>query len=456
MRARYSTRSHVWLALSAGLIASCTSPSTNPRTLNDRAASLVIVGSSEIFAPAGQVVLLSVKYEDRERRAKPGTVTFEIRGVSDAQFDGNNGSNSVFTGAEGIATIGLRADPEGDTDFQVAARAPDADEVFWRVLTPNPATEVVGTFELESRLDLGTGFVGPAGSVISFLGASDASQIDPASIILEPILEQTGFLGTILVSGAANFLNSIIGDVAPQFVVTMLNVATQFRLAASQLGLTTRLKADDANPFGTTTQARQYTATHWLQKAFYVVNGLEVPFNASQLSTDRTLSVSDVRVFYEQNLNQLIIGEHNMPFPYGELLLRALNDTIVRNVAATTRNQFARDMSELLLAVVDCKALGERFFNFSSEFQSLTRLAWQGACTRGLKELGEEIEEEIADLGDSAVLRLEGRAGTHDQTGDRRPDRIFNGTWQGFLQQGGFSAPIQGTNQRFDGKRVSD
>lgn len=300
-----------------------------------------------------------------------------------------------------------------------------------------PPTTAEGRYSLQSDFDIATNMPGTAGAVINgFIQATDGPD-DPTAYVLEKLIEQLPN-GTFknVVSGAkgfvAGYLNDRLLDVAPNFVVTILDVGNKFGQVARHFGTIETL---EVNKMG--------VATHTIVGAHFKVDELELDYMFKDYNIKEVM-VPGVQVMLDKT-GKLTVGTHNVGLTYGAVLRLAMDQVIIPMVDPT-----ATDLSDLLHHNVNCIKVGQYVYEAVGIGSPST---FQSACDSGLTAAASAIYSQINHIDANALeFGVTGIAKAIDKNKDGKIDSIQTGAWSGTLSYAGSPAPL--AKATFIGERM--
>lgn len=308
---------------------------------------------------------------------------------------------------------------------------------------PRPL-DASGTYEMRSTFDIATNAPGKVGEVTNaFIDMTDGAT-DPADWLLDQVIANTsGTFKNLLVQAkpfVAGYLNDKLLEIAPDFVVTVIQVGNDFGQMARNFGLNETLEV------GKNVDA--YNAT---------VTAIGIHFKVDNVESDIMFadhSIANVKAadvaFSLDATGKLEIGEHKLPLAYGKLLRLGLDEVIIPAI-----NPNATNLQTLLADLVNCTAVGKAINDaLASQFgYGGGASLWTSACNGGLAYGASKLYEKIDSIDASALeFGLTGVAKAVDSNNDRMVDRIQTGKWSGTLSYGGTPAPLAAAT--FTGTRM--
>jgi hypothetical protein len=294
-----------------------------------------------------------------------------------------------------------------------------------------------GKFALHSTFDIAANMPGTAGAVSrAFIDATDSPD-DPTRYIVDQIINQlpNGTFKNVLKDSApfvAGYLNDRLLQVAPGFVVNILDFGNKFGQIATHFGT---LEVLDVAANG--------TATHTVTGVHFVVDQEQLDFLFKDYNL-KDVAVPGVMVTLD-GTGRLTIADHKVPLSYGAMLRLGVDNVIIPLVDPS-----AVTIGDVLHDWVDCVAVGQYVYNALGIGSPGT---FQSACTSGLTAAGNEIYR-LIDHIDGAALEfgINGTAKALDKTHSGKMTDIQTGKWAGTLSYAGTPAPLAPAT--FAGKRL--
>lgn len=411
---------------------------------------LTIVGDKNVFMENGWRQRITVRYHDDTDAALAGTVDFAIRGTANGStLSGDSG----VTNADGVVAIDVVATANGDAAFTVVASAELADPVEWRIAVssgppPLPPLDVTGKYVVQSDFDIVSGVPGTVGTVInSFIEMTD-DPYDPASFILDKIVEQ---IGSGPIASAIDLLrpaldglvNEAILGLAPDFVDTILDIGDKLGQVSRQFGVTSTLEVSKTGGI----EGDELVAKHTITGIYFTIDGVKTTFSMPELSmTD--IPIENVAFSKSADDTKVTIGEHGFPLSYGTMLVVALNEVIIPQIVPGADN-----LPELLLHYINCTEVGN---TLADEIGFGSPSLYEGACELGLNAAGFAIEAQLRSIdGEAVVVTIHGDARPVDNNTDRKVDVLQNGLWEGTISYAGTPATLARPDNKFRGDRMA-
>jgi hypothetical protein len=405
----------------------------------DGDAYLTIVGDTNVLIDTGQNHQLRVKYHDDDGDPLAGTVSFRLMG---------NTAGSLLSGAmdgtdaSGHADIVLTGGQQAT--FRVVAEADEAAPVEWRVTVGQGGgvLDLAGAYSLDSQFDMATGLPGDVGNVVNaFIEMTDDPN-DPASWLLDQLAESldSGLLESALDlarPGLDALVNEQIISHSPNLVTMLRDVGNDLGQVARKFGLRTR--------YTVTADAGGLRAVHEVTGIHWNVDEVTHEYTAAEVELG-TVRAENIATTLMQN--KVNIAEHSLPLSYGRILVFVLNHVIIPSATP-----FAGSLEDLLVANVDCDAIGwDVYYQVNLGSQSL----YESACLSALDAASDALEDALRGVdGSGSALVIKGDATPADMTNDGKVDRLMNGLWEGSFRIGGASATLARPDQKFLGERVT-
>ena len=307
------------------------------------------------------------------------------------------------------------------------------------------ALDATGKYMVQSQFDVEANMPGTAGEVVrAFIDATDDPD-DPTRWILDQIIAQmpSGTFKSIL-QGAegfvAGYLNDQLLSIAPNFVVTILDVGNDFGDIAKHFGIDEEL---DVAKMGT-----DYMSVVTANGVHFKVNGTDLDYAFADYQLQNVI-VNNVGVQLDATA-KMTIAEHKLPIAYGKVLRLGLDNAIIPLVDPNATN-----LGELLADNIDCSAVGQAIDDaLASQFGYGGGASfWTSACSDGLQFGANAIYQKIDAIDGSALeFDVTGTAKALDTNQDLKVDTIQTGKWDGTLSYAGTPAPL--STATFNGKRM--
>jgi len=301
---------------------------------------------------------------------------------------------------------------------------------------PVPVT-AEGRYTVQSEFDLATNVPGTPGVVVNyFINATDDPD-DPTKFIVEQIIKALpdGTLKNVVTSAApsvASYLNGKLLEVAPGFLVRVIDIGDAFGDVARHFGTIETLEIDAAG-----------RATKLVHGVHFVVDGVPMDFSLADYGV-ADIKVDGLQVRLEES-GQLTIAEHRFGVSYGALLKVALDKAIVPMLDPSAHN-----VGDLLTKAVDCQKVGQYVYDVIGLGSPST---FHSACTSGLNAAASALYKQLQNLDGSALeLGIAGTSRAVDRNRDGKMDEIQNGSWIGQLGYAGTPAPLP-AGAKFAGTR---
>ena len=416
-----------------------------PPTQGD--AYLTIVGDTNVFVENGAHQTLTVKYHDGQNRPLAGEVAFRIDGSP------NGASLSAPTGvtnAQGNVALDLIAGAQGQASFRVVASAQYADPVDWRVAvspnTPPVPLDITGSYQVESQFDLASGLPGDVGRAVNIFIEMTDDPTDPASWLLDQLVMNvdSSFLRSainVLRPGLDAIINDELRSRAPGIVNTLINLGDDFGQITRKFGIKTQMTISKNQVAGADPNALR--GLHKVTGVVFTIDATRYEYPAAMLNINN--AQADGIPMTLQADTQLNIGEHDLPFPYGRMVVLGLNSVVVPAI-----DPFAANLEELLNNQIDCYAVG---YDLSIEVGLFGTSFYEALCRVALAAAASSVEDAIGDIDSHMVIK--GDARPQDTNGDRKVDKLTNGQWEGRMDFAGASSVLARPNQKFAGERMT-
>ncbi len=405
-------------------------------------AYLTIVGDSQYFLEGGWRQTLTVRYHDGADQPLAGQVDFAITG---APAGASLTSAVGVTSADGQVNIDVIAGAQGDAVFKVRAEAEYAEPVEWTIAvtagTPPPTPlDPTGRFTVHSDLDLVSGVPGTVGQVINtFLDMTDDPN-DPATWIIDLVLEELDN-STVegLIDAARPFLDGLLNDlllsIAPDFVNDILELGDMFGEVSRNFGVVTTLDVEQTGGI----EGNELSATHTMTGMFFNLQEELFSFSMAELGVDN-IACEDISFIMEDE-SVVNIGAHTFAMPYGALMLLAIEDAIIPML-----DPYATDLTDFVGNLVNCYQVG---LTLEEEIGVLSSDTYEDLCLTGVTAAVSAIEDQINGLA-GMDLNIEGQANPKDTNSDSQVDKLLNGEWTGNVSYFGSEAPL--TDATFRGE----
>jgi hypothetical protein len=306
------------------------------------------------------------------------------------------------------------------------------------------ALDLTGKYQVASTFDIAANAPGKVGEVTNaFINMTDGAA-DPAEWIIEQIIAKTtnSTLKNILTQAkpfVAGYLNDRLLQIAPDFVVSVLQLGQDFGQMARNFGLNETLDVSG--------NVDAYSGT---------VTALGVHFKVDNIESDILFadhSLANVTASVSVGLDatgKLDIGEHKLPLSYGKVLRIGLDGVLIPAIDPAATN-----LQTLFARLVNCQAVGQAIndalysqFGFGGGAST-----WAAACTAGLTYGATTVYTKIDAIDSSALeFGLVGTAKAVDKNNDRKVDTLQTGKWTGTLSYGNTPAPL--ADATFTGARM--
>ena len=294
-----------------------------------------------------------------------------------------------------------------------------------------------GKYAMHSDYDIAANMPGTAGTVSrAFIDATDSPD-DPTRYILDMVINQlpNGTFKNVL-KGAepfvAGYLNDRLLDVAPNFVLSILDFGDKFGQIAKHFGTLEELDV-----------AANGSAIHIVNGVHFKVDAEELDFAFKDYNLPN-VQVPNVMVTLDKT-GKLTIADHKVPLSYGAMLRLGVDNVIIPLVDPS-----AVTLGDVLHDWINCAAVGQYVYDAIGIGSPGT---FQSACDSGLTAGAKEIYHLIDNI-DASALEF-GEAGTAkgvDKNKDGKMDEIQVGKWAGTLSYSGTPAPLAAAT--FGGNRL--
>lgn len=411
-------------------------------------AYLTIVGERNVFMENGWQQALTVRYHDSNNEALAGQIEFAI--VGDAAGS-TLSTTTKSTNASGEAEIFVTAAATGEASFQVKADAAYADSANWTVSvygnTPQLPLDPTGRYTVDSKFDIVSGLPGTVGTVVNtFIDMTDGPY-DPATWIIDIILEKAnlGVVENAIIAARPaidGILNDVIKSYAPGFVNDVLDIGDKFGQIARHFGTVSTL---DIQKMGTV-EGNEFSATHTMTHVKFRIDAQVYSYSFAELGMDNAVAANVP--FTMDGETSSTLGRHEFPVSYGTLLALALEEIIVPMIDPS-----ANSLAELLLGFVDCQSVGASLHGYVG-LGSVD--LYVGACELAITAGGNAIVNQIRGIDAQALqLGVTGTAKPVDSNGDRKVDVLFGGVWAGDMTYIGTPAPLGQSTFRAERQNVN-
>ncbi|MCP4443751.1 MAG: hypothetical protein GY811_00200 [Myxococcales bacterium] len=410
-------------------------------------AYLTIQGDAQLFLEPGYQRNLAVQYTDGQGNALTGEVSFEILGEArGTTIDRDYGA----TNAQGEASLTLYAG-EQETVIRVKASADYAASVEWTVSVTEGATplemDIRGKYELDSDFDIINGLPGSVGSVANTFADLTDGPNDPATYILDELLEgQTSFVATAvnaLRPAIDGMVNDVIIDNAPGVVDDLLELGNAFGQVSRQFGIVSTMDIK-----GDSIEANNMVAIHTTQAFSFQLDGETFIFTMDELGVDEE-TIENITVGYDSATGKVDFAQHTVPVHYGGFLALALEEVIIPRIDSS-----ASSLQELLANKIDCEGVGvsleENVGIFGESF-------YEGACEIAIEAVASIVMEELREIDEHAPVNMliDGIATVKDPSGDGKADSMTKGNWSGAMEYDGTMGDLADNANPFAGARMA-
>jgi hypothetical protein len=429
------TTAHLSLFLALGAAAACTAdPADDTGDATSNGAKLTIVGEEALRLENEWATELTVRYTDLEGFPLQGDIDFALDGdVAGAFLSGT----TVHTDGEGLATITLTAGTTGDATFAVAAETDDVEPVQWDVAVLANVLDIAGNYRLHSQFDLASGIPGTAGTVINtFIDMTD-DPYDPATWMLDKIIESVnnGTVESFLNSarpGLDALLKELLVQLSPDIVGQIIHLGDAFGQVTREFGTASTLQVT----------AGSDTAQHVLTDFVFTVDGNDYGYPFAELGMPNVTAPAS----FSYDATRFTVGAHDLPLSYGSIMMVALEQLIIPLI-----DPDASDLGSLFAELIDCAAVGQEIAD-AIGFGSAG--LYEGACVLGVGAAAGAIEDQIRALDQSAmVLGIHGTVRWMDTNHDSKVDVLQNGDWLGQMTYASTPAPLG--DSPFHGERMA-
>jgi hypothetical protein len=301
---------------------------------------------------------------------------------------------------------------------------------------PVPLT-AEGRYTITSEMDLATTMPGRAGTIINyFINATDEPS-DPTKFIVDQLIAQLpdGTLKDVATSAApsvASYLNTKLLEVAPEFVVRVVDLGDAFGQVAKRFGTIETVEID-ANGH----------AKKVIHGVHFEIDQIPMDFALADYNV-ANIEVEGMQVTLAQT-GELAFSEHHYAIGYGTMLRIALDKGIVPLFDPSAQN-----VGDLLKDVVNCEAVGQYVYDVIGLGSPST---FHSACNAGLAATSATLYAQLQRLDDDKLeITLAGNARGVDKNRDGKMDEIQNGAWIGELSYASQPAALP-PSAKFSGVR---
>lgn len=285
---------------------------------------------------------------------------------------------------------------------------------------PEPRLDATGTYRLHSTFDIATTMPGSAGSFVNGLIAATDDPDDPMSWLLDQMLAQmpAGTFKTILVNAkpfVAGYLNDQLTQLAPELVGTIVQIGQHTAEMTKHFGVNETLVVAGAD--------QTLLATVTADGVRFTLDGTAIDLAFADHDVDDV--VADSVLIQIENEARMLIGEHALPLPYGQIVRMGLDAAIIPTIDPS-----AHSLVDLLDNVVNCQAVGQ---SIADALDLGSAAFWASACTAGLGRAADLVYDQIVASDSTLTFHLTGSARVSDENGDHKLDKLRFGTWAGNL-----------------------
>lgn len=299
---------------------------------------------------------------------------------------------------------------------------------------PKPL-DPTGTYTMHSTFDLASNMPGTAGTVVNTIISATDDKADPTLWILDHLIAQLPENNAIergvksalefTEPAIADYLNTKLLDIAPDFVTTMVQVGHDFGDVAKHVGLTETLQLSGS--------AGNYTAVHSVVGVHFKLDNQDKEVTLAMYRVPNVV-VGNVAVTMDP-AGQLTIAAHDVPLAYGQLLRLGLDAAIIPLIDSGSHS-----LNDLLVHEVNCQSVATAIVN---QFGIGSVNAIAAACTAGLAAAANLVYAQIDAIDGTALkFAINGTARAVDKNNDRTIDAIQTGTWAGTLAYGSTPTPL--------------
>jgi hypothetical protein len=236
-----STKKSVTPILFALALALGSAACGNDASGDSEGSYLSIQGDSSLFLEPDYQSDLVVRYHDGQGRALTGEISFEI--VGDPKGSSIN-KNYGATDQEGDARLQVFAGAF-DTVFRIKATADFAASVEWTVSVSEGVVarelDIRGRYEIDSDFDVINGLPGKVGEVANTFADMTDGPYDPATYLLDEMLEgETSTISNIVEAtrpALDSLINDAIKDNSPGIINDLLELGNAFGQVSRNFGV---------------------------------------------------------------------------------------------------------------------------------------------------------------------------------------------------------------------------
>lgn len=409
-------------------------------------AYLSIQGESNLFLEPDYQRDLVVRYHDGQGNALAGEVQFEI--IGDPKGSSINKNYSAADQA-GDARLQVFAGTY-DTVFRVKATAEFAASVEWTISVSEGEVardlDIRGRYEVDSDFDVINGLPGKVGEVANTFADMTDGPYDPATYVLDKMLEGESSTIANIVNATRPALDGIINDAikdsSPQIVNDLLDLGSAFGQVSRNFGIVSEFKIA-----GDSIEAQQLSAVHTINAFSFQIDANSYILTMNELGVD-TEVIENVSVGRNETTGLVEIGKHTVPVRYGGFLAMALEDVIVPQIDSN-----ASSLKDLLANAINCESVGQNVADFVGLFSPDL---YEGACNLGIEAAASIILEELRDIDEKAQVNMQitGVTNMKDPSGDGKADTMTKGNWTGAMEYDGDMGDMAEANP-FTGERMA-
>lgn len=284
-----------------------------------------------------------------------------------------------------------------------------------------------GRYLVHSEFDLATNVPGTPGRVINYFISATDEPDDPTKFILEQLVAALPDgtiknVATSAIPSLSTYLNTKLLEVAPGFLVRVIDIGDAFGDIAHHFGTIETLDIDAAG-----------RASKLVHGVHFVVDGVPMEFPLSTYGI-ANIPVDGLTVSLAES-GQLAIADHRFGVSYGTLLKVAVDKAIVPMIDPAAQN-----VGDLLKSAVNCQAVGQYVYEQLGLGSPST---FHSACTAGLTAAAGAFYKQLENLDGSALeLQIAGGGRGVDRDRNGTMDEIQAGAWVGELHYAGTPAPL--------------